>query len=255
MSRIKYGSVDTGIWKHPDFKTLDADSKLMFLYLKTCDHQNLIGCFHLPILYIQADLTWTEERVRQTLSKLFEKGFVMVDERLEMVFLPKHLAKHPFQNPNQAKGAESVFNEIPKRFKYIKELAESILTQKSLSEPFANRLQTLCNSITVTTTVTVTPTDGSDEPTADADDLVQLFERFYSEYPKKRNRGQAEKAFKKLSPDSNLVDQMISSLEVSKGREDWQKENGKFIPYPATWINSQGWLDDQGESGGEWWQQ
>lgn len=243
-TKIKYGSVDTGVWKHAEFKSLDADSKLMFLYLKTCDHQNMIGCFHLPFLYMQADLSWTEKRVEETLCKLFQKGFVMVDKPLEMVFLPKHLTKHPLQNPNQAKGAEAIFNEVPKKFKYIRELAESILTQETLSKPFANRLETLCNTITITKTTTVTTTEASDEAPADAEGSDDLFEKFYGEYPKKKNRGTAEKAFKKLNPDSALVDQMILALQSLKETEDWKKQNGQFIPYPASWLNAKGWLDE-----------
>ena len=26
--------------------------------------------------------------------------------------------------------------------------------------------------------------------------------------------------------------------------EQWQADGGKFIPYPATWLNRQGWLDE-----------
>lgn len=78
----------------------------------------------------------------------------------------------------------------------------------------------------------------------DALTLDELFEKFYLAYPKKRSRGQAEKAFKKINPNEQLVDQMVSMIERAKTSEDWKKEKGKFIPYPATWLNAKGWKDE-----------
>jgi len=68
------------------------------------------------------------------------------------------------------------------------------------------------------------------------------FNRFYSAYPKKKSRGQAEKAFAKLNPDEQLLSEMIAGVEQSMKSETWK--NSQFIPYPATWINGKGWLDE-----------
>ena len=29
-----------------------------------------------------------------------------------------------------------------------------------------------------------------------------------------------------------------------KQTEQWKKDNGKFIPYPATWLNQERWTDE-----------
>lgn len=68
-----------------------------------------------------------------------------------------------------------------------------------------------------------------------------LFERFYAAYPRKRSRKQAERAFAKLKPDESLVNRMIEAIDVAKKSGAWS--DLKFIPYPATWLNAQGWLD------------
>lgn len=75
-----------------------------------------------------------------------------------------------------------------------------------------------------------------------------LFHKFWAEYPKKKSKGQAEKAFSKLNPDEQLVDLMVSKIEQAKKSADWTKENGKYIPYPATWINAKGWEDEETET-------
>jgi len=71
-----------------------------------------------------------------------------------------------------------------------------------------------------------------------------LFARFWAAYPKKRSKGQAEKAWAKLQPDEQLVETMLAAIERAKTSEEWRKEGGRYIPYPATWLNAKGWEDD-----------
>lgn len=78
--------------------------------------------------------------------------------------------------------------------------------------------------------------------TGTAAELHERFERFYAAYPLKKSRGTAEKAFGKLKPDEELLAQMLAALDVRKVSGTWV--DPKFIPYPAKWLGSQGWLDD-----------
>ncbi|WP_157636142.1 replication protein [Burkholderia ubonensis] len=76
-------------------------------------------------------------------------------------------------------------------------------------------------------------------------ELVGRFATFYAAYPKKRNRADAEKAFAKLNPDDSLLAVLLKAVEVAKrSRDDWRRENGKFIPYPGTWLNGRMWEDE-----------
>jgi hypothetical protein len=74
------------------------------------------------------------------------------------------------------------------------------------------------------------------------------FEDFYKAYPKKKSKGQAEKTWHKLSPDSDLLKEILIGLESAKKSEDWTKDNGKYIPHPSTWLNAKGWEDEITES-------
>ena len=73
-----------------------------------------------------------------------------------------------------------------------------------------------------------------------------LFEKqFWPAYPKKRAKDEALKAFLKRKPDQPLVDLMLKAIAWQKQTEGWQKEGGKYIPYPATWLNDACWLDEE----------
>jgi 5-methylcytosine-specific restriction endonuclease McrA len=70
------------------------------------------------------------------------------------------------------------------------------------------------------------------------------FDHFWQEYPRKKSKGQAEKAWEKIKPNKALLATMIDKIKQAKNSNEWTKENGQFIPYPATWLNAKGWEDE-----------
>lgn len=75
-------------------------------------------------------------------------------------------------------------------------------------------------------------------------ELLASFERFYETYPKKKSRGDAEKAWLKLKPSERLTRQIIQKVVEYRTTRQWHKDNGQFIPYPASFINQKRYLDD-----------
>ena len=73
---------------------------------------------------------------------------------------------------------------------------------------------------------------------------VCAFDDFYAAYPKKKSRQAAQKAWKRINPDSDLLSQIMGSLEIQKRSPNWNKDNGQFIPYPASWLNGHQWEDE-----------
>lgn len=72
------------------------------------------------------------------------------------------------------------------------------------------------------------------------------FERFWKAYPKKRGKDAAFRVWEKRRKAHDLppVDELLAVLDVAVQSHDWQKDNGQFIPYPATWLNQGRWADD-----------
>lgn len=71
-----------------------------------------------------------------------------------------------------------------------------------------------------------------------------LFDRFWSVYPRKTAKVEARKKFDKLNPDEELLKIMINAIEQQKQSEQWTKDNGQYIPHPATWIHQRRWEDE-----------
>lgn len=77
-----------------------------------------------------------------------------------------------------------------------------------------------------------------------ADKPAEAFDLFWSAYPKKKAKGDAEKAWAKVKPDHALSELIIAAVLAQKLSEDWTKDGGKFIPHPASWLNAKRWEDE-----------
>lgn len=75
-------------------------------------------------------------------------------------------------------------------------------------------------------------------------DINDRFERFWSVYPRHIAKQNAKKSFDKLNPDDELLEVMIRAVNEQKKTDQWTKDNGQFIPHPATWINQKRWEDE-----------
>lgn len=71
---------------------------------------------------------------------------------------------------------------------------------------------------------------------------IQAFAEFWKAYPKKKAKQDAIKAFDKLAEEDYPL--LIPAIELQKQTDDWKKQNGKFIPHPATWLNGRRWEDE-----------
>ena len=71
---------------------------------------------------------------------------------------------------------------------------------------------------------------------------AEFFERFWQAYPRKVGRVNAEAAFKKVDVEESVL---MAALERHKRSDQWKKDNGQFIPHPATWLNGKRWEDEE----------
>lgn len=92
--------------------------------------------------------------------------------------------------------------------------------------------------------------DKEKELEKDKEDIYP-FDEFWKAYPKKKAKEAAKKAWVKLKPDETLGKTIITAVMKSANTTDWKKENGKYIPYPATYLNGKRWEDEGNETNGQ----
>lgn len=67
---------------------------------------------------------------------------------------------------------------------------------------------------------------------------------FWREYPNKKAKVTAMKAWEKLKPDKNLQETILRDIEAKKRSAEWLEDGGKYIPHPATYLNQKRWEDE-----------
>lgn len=76
------------------------------------------------------------------------------------------------------------------------------------------------------------------------DDNMSEFDDFYKVYPKKIAKADARKAWEQtraVRPDTQtLIEAVVKQCQT----EQWMKNGGAFIPYPATWLRGERWDDE-----------
>jgi len=205
----EYGKIERRIWNSHTFHSLTDDGKILWMYLLTCPHSNMLGCFVLKPGYALEDLEWEKNRYKKALSELLSidlsngqgKGLIDHDPSNHLILIKNHLeeGRNPITNGNQERGAIKILSELPKSplISILKDLFKALY-----KEQYKALYQALCNTVAVTVAVAVTVTESTAES---SDDLSKQDEPIFisiplidkSEYPITEN--QVEE-FKTLYP-------------------------------------------------------
>lgn len=100
-------------------------------------------------------------------------------------------------------------------------------TDNSMSgKPIIQTIDPLSNKVS-----TITTTDSNKD--------LYPFEDFWKLYPKRKDKGAAMKAWKKLSSEDKA-----KAIEVLPSYQFDTRDNGKWIKNPATWLNAGSFYDE-----------
>ena len=70
---------------------------------------------------------------------------------------------------------------------------------------------------------------------------------FWASLSEKDRKGSGqEKAFAKVPNSAHPL--LVPAVEAHKQSSQWQKDNGQYIPNPATWLNQGRWEDELAET-------
>lgn len=221
--------IDPNIWASEDFSKLSNLSKLCFIGLFSNADDEGYGKAN-PI-YIKSILFPFEEKVR---AADIEKSLLEIAANMSVVFYTAPDGKDYYVLTNWDKW-QSIQKPTSSR---IPPLNDTCIIKYSdntvlLQEGYGNA------------TVEVQPNKNRKEEEKNRKEYMhKIFEKFWSEYPKKVGKPKAEAIFEKLNVEDALLEKMLNSIKIAKNTEQWKIEKGKFIPYPATWLNQKRWEDE-----------
>ena len=178
-------SINTGIWSDPFVENLNPIHKLVWLYLLTNQHTNMIGIYQVSTRRICFETGLDNE----TVSKAFEafqslsKAFIIVlKDSSEWVFLPNWV-KNQSMNTNMLKAASKQFDSLPN------ELIDNLLTNhyetlrkalKGLGNPSENMKLKLKGEIEIESEAEIfQKTDMQKTASQIAEEEKQLFKEYY----------------------------------------------------------------------------
>lgn len=69
------------------------------------------------------------------------------------------------------------------------------------------------------------------------------YDKFWMAYPRKVGNRKAWGIWQKLNPPEPLVVKILTAIEQQSKSEQWLQDGGKFIPFPAKWLEEQKWDD------------
>lgn len=178
------------------------------------------------LVYLTREVPYNDEM----LSAVFDRPLTTVRlalqtfERFDMIETVNDILLLPsWEKYQNVDGLEKVRVQTRER------VAKHRETQKLLA----------CN---VTSNAEVTHSNGTDKDIEiDKEDTISDFDVFWKAYPKKIGKEAARKAFKKVRVK---VDLLVSAVEEQKHCEQWTRDNGQYIPNPATWLNQGRWEDE-----------
>jgi hypothetical protein len=154
-----YGKVYTAFWTSEDTRAMSEDGRTLALYLLTCSHGNMLGCFRITDAYAADDLQWSIERVSKGFDELFQKGFAYRCNKTFWVVIQHYLKWNQFENPNVGMAAGKLFNTLsaPHTVKallvnalraYSPRFPSNKLDEfEALAIPFANPFGTLSKTV------------------------------------------------------------------------------------------------------------
>lgn len=245
----RYRKIDTKIWADEKFRALSNHGKLAFLFLLTHPHMTSLGAMRATLPGLAAEIGWTPKAFREAFREAFRKGMVKYDETAACIVLPRFLKYNGPENPNVVKSWQASIDIIPECdlknevIQTVKAFVEALpkAFREALPIPFVKAFP-----IPYRKGMPNQEQEQEQEPEQEHKPKTPIasFDTFWTAYPKKLGKASALKAWKTLKPDAALLDVILKAIVTAKASQAWLKDNGQFIPHPASWLNGKRWEDE-----------
>jgi hypothetical protein len=77
-----------------------------------------------------------------------------------------------------------------------------------------------------------------------ANTIDPTFDRFWEAYPRRVAKKEARKAWAQIEMTPELLERILKALAWQVKQPQWTKNDGEFVPYPASWLRAERWDDE-----------
>ena len=249
---------DTECWGDPWVQERSPLAKLLFVYLWTNSHRNISGLYVITKRTISNETGLTSRQVDELLEALSPK--VRYDSVHSVCWVVKHVRRQFIRYGN-------ISDRIVKAIRgHVLKLSYHVFFQEFIDEypeVFTQEEKTTLsksNNLSIGSEYPIDRSGGGGKGNSfslegkkkekegvgekEKGKGTNGFSCFWDAYPKKKSKGQAEKAWSKIKPNEQLLATMLAKIEQARTSVEWTREGGQFIPHPATWLNAKGWEDE-----------
>ena len=243
------------MWGDLKFRSLSApppNARDCWIHLLTnrCN-TSIPGVYHAYAEGLARDLGWSVKDYRKVFAEVFSKGMVKVDWEAGLVFIPNAIKHNLPENPKVIIGWGKHWEELPEcplkieAYQHLKDFLIDYTKDKAESflEAFGKTIR--YPLVTVTASVAASSLEEGKEGVGEKGGTVTTsmngFGRFKELYPIWKAEESVKAAWKKIPVSEH--EKIFEAVEAYKHSADWQKEAGKFIPYPAKFLKEGRWKD------------
>lgn len=229
-----YRSVALAFWT--DTKVCDdftPEDRYMYLYILTNPHTNLCGCYEVSMKQIANETGYNTETCVKLLKRLDAvHGVIRYSSRTRELLILNWYRYNWSSSGKLDKPILAGINEIK---------CESF---RSFVLDHYNKRGTVARAEVPPSSEDPVPeiTSATDQEARDS------FEVWWKAYPRKVGKIKAQKSYSKALK-LTTAEVMLKAVENQKQSDQWQRDDGRYIPHPATWLNQGRWDDVVEEQG------
>lgn len=239
--------VSVSFWTDPKVDDrFSPEDKYFFLYLLTNPHTSLCGCYQISYKQLITETGYSADTINALIDR-FERVYNMIrydKNTSEMLIL--NWKKY---NWSSSPSFSTSFN---KELKGIK--SRDFLAFLNGDEHSVDTVSDSVDTVSKTPIpLSVTNTDNSNKSINQEDKTSKEtkrtrkkyedtpeFKAFWDAYPVHANKVGAREAFAKADAPLEVL---LEAIETWKRTDQWKKDGGQFIPYPAKWLKERRWED------------
>lgn len=189
------------------------------ILLRQKDRQSDRQIFNFAVK-LARQMPYSVEVIERSLSELLEENVISLDGD---TLYQKRMVKDAENSSTKAKSGKKGAEKTNKKRKFAEDFAAAKVPANSENEIESENEYEI---------------EKRKRDSAEREKEDVGFESFWQAYPRRVGKGNAEKAWRKINPDADLVACILSAIEKCKKSKQWKEGNGEFIPYPATWESS-----------------